>query len=95
MTATSPTPRFLVTGGRGDPAAVDAYLYGDNERMLTRTHGDGFVTLILVTTTGGFGAEPQADRLASGLYGTTVHETFESAFERLAELEDLVRGVPR
>lgn len=92
---TTPTPRFIVSSGGGDPTSVDAYLYGENSRVLTYVsqpyaRRQSFVTLIIVVTTGGFGAEPQADRLGSGLYGGKVFDTFEAAWAYLVELKELV-----
>jgi len=95
MTTALPTPRFIVSAGGGDASSVDAYLYGENSRVLTYVTGpyarrQSFVTLIIVVTTGGFGAEAQADRLGSGLYGGSVFDTFEAAWAHLNELKELV-----
>jgi hypothetical protein len=76
-------PAFLLVTGTCPSGAVDAYLYGDNERLTTWTDGGRFAAVVLVTTTGGFGPGPQADRLASGLYGAKEFETFEGAYEAL------------
>lgn len=68
-------PTYLLVTGSGDPSAIDAYLYGDNARVVTFVDGRRFRTVVAVATTDGFGPGPQADRLASGLYGAYHYGT--------------------
>lgn len=77
-------PSYLVVSGGGLPESIDPYLYGDNGRAVTLADGSRFAAVVTVVTTGGFGPQEQADRLASGMFGATVHATFEDAVAELS-----------
>ena len=66
------------------PKQVQAYLYGANEILSTWPDVAGRTSLLVVINeSGGFGAEPQRDRLMSGCHGAKI--------VTLSEIETLAR----